>query len=520
MAHPAPDLSTDAGRVAGDARRWRDDARQPAGDRVLVESLVLADETPAADDEPTASDRLARLLGRFVSPWLTSLIFHLSLLLILALIVLRDDPLAAYPGLIVSRDPQPQLDRLHGLELPTEATLEMPSAAAVEQQAIRSAEIALQESFADARAPATAAPLAPLLRGNLMTPVGPRGGGLQGRAPKARGQLVARRGGNAASENAVALGLAWLADHQLDDGSWRLNHHLAPSCPGLCTHPGNVGSTTAATGLALLPFLGAGSTHEQGPYRDVVRRGIYYLGSRMRLTPQGGDLQEGTMYAQGLASIALCEAYAMTGDPALREYCEAAIEFIVSAQHGGGGWRYMPGQAGDTTSFGWQLMALKSGRLGDLRVPSPTLSLASEFLDSVQADGGAHYGYQAPDDAPTTTAIGLLCRMYLGWPREHEALGRGVRFLSEQGPSPTNLYYNYYATQVMCHYDNAYWEPWNAALRDHLIATQATEGHERGSWWFEDAKTHSAGRLYNTAMAVMILEVYYRHMPLYQPLGE
>ena len=64
--------------------------------------------------------------------------------------------------------------------------------------------------------------------------------------------------------------------------------------------------------------LGAGHTHLKGEYRDVVHQGIYYLKSRMIMTPNGGDLQEGTMYAQGIATIALCEAFAMTEDESLR----------------------------------------------------------------------------------------------------------------------------------------------------------------------------------------------------------
>ncbi len=58
-------------------------------------------------------------------------------------------------------------------------------------------------------------------------------------------------------------------------------------------------------------------------------------------------------------------------------------------------------------------------------------------------------------------------------------------------------------------------EGWNQRLRQHLIETQATEGAERGSWYFSDPHGTSGGRHYSTAMAIMILEVYYRYMPLY-----
>jgi hypothetical protein len=342
------------------------------------------------------------------------------------------------------------------------------------------------------------------------------GGGFEGRTKRMRAGLVARRGGTAESEDAVSRGLAWLAAHQREDGSWRFDHHDGP-CGGLCRNPGTVGSTTAATGLALLPFLGAGEVTEQSTYKDVVDKGLYYLSSRMIVTPHGGDLQEGTMYAQGIAAIALCEAYAMTEDDSLRSVAQQAVDFIGNAQHKEGGWRYYPGQPGDTTVFGWQIMALKSARMAGLRVPQRVIDLAKSFLDFVQTENGSYYGYLKPDRLPTPTAVGLLSRMYFGWPQEDARLAMGVEYLEKLKPSRSDMYFNYYATQVMHHYEGAGWDAWNQELRDRLVATQSRRGHEHGSWYFNDEHGKSGGRLYTTAMCVMILEVYYRHMPLYGP---
>ena len=327
--------------------------------------------------------------------------------------------------------------------------------------------------------------------------------------------LAGQHGGSGDSERAVERGLRWITAHQLDDGSWNFDHNKS-SCRGQCGNPGNVPSTTGATAIALLPLLGAGYTHAEGEYQDVVRRGLYYLSKRAVLTPYGADLQEGTMYAQGLATIALCEAYAMTGDMALKGLAQSAIDFIVFAQDKkGGGWRYAPGQPGDTTVTGWQLMALKSGQMARLDVPSPTIFLAQRFLQSVASQGGAKYGYLTNAPRKTTTAVGLLCRMYTGWRPSNPALQRGVLYLSEWGPSEEGLYYDYYATQVMHHWGGQQWERWNLTMRDSLIATQAVAGHEAGSWYFSGAHGQSGGRLYCTSMAVMTLEVYYRYMPLY-----
>jgi hypothetical protein len=111
-----------------------------------------------------------------------------------------------------------------------------------------------------------------------------------------------------------------------------------------------------------------------------------------------------------------------------------------------------------------------------------------------------------------------LSRMYLGWKRDNPALQRGVQWLSRRGPSASNMYYNYYATQVMRHWEGEQWKNWNQQMRDQLIHSQAKQGHEEGSW-FTGGGDHGAptgGRLYCTAMAAMILEVYYRHMPIYR----
>ncbi len=340
----------------------------------------------------------------------------------------------------------------------------------------------------------------------------PMGGGLEGRFNRG-GQ--SGDGASNESEEAVERGLWWLVAHQREDGSWHFDHQ-EENCNGLCRNPGGETSTTAATAIALAPFLGAGYTHQDGLHKETVRRGLYYLQKRAFETPNGIDLQEGTMYAQGLATIVLCEAYAMTKDENLKHVAQGALDFIEYAQGENGGWRYNPGEPGDTTVTGWQLMALKSGELAGLRVKSPRMYMVNDFLDSVQSEGGAMYGYMDPRPKPATTAIGLLCRMYLRWPRSHPGLADGVRYLDQTGPSENDMYLNYYATQVMHHWQGSEWKRWNDRMRDYLIQTQANEGHENGSWFFEHAHSKKGGRLYNTAMAIMTLEVYYRYMPLYR----
>lgn len=344
----------------------------------------------------------------------------------------------------------------------------------------------------------------------------PTGGGLEGRSPGRRNELLEREGGTAGSEEAVLRGLEWLAAHQHDDGSWWFDLRRGP-CRGRCRHSGGIGSSTAATGLVLLCFLGHGETPDQGDFRETVRRGIYYLQNRVRYTEKGADLQEGTMYGHAIATLALTEAYSMTQDPALRDVAQSAIDFICAAQGPNGGWRYTPGQPGDMTVSGWQMMALHSAHLAGLQVPSPALSHFSMFLDSSQLQFGALYKYlpELKEEKASPTAIGLLCRMYMGWPRTMTPIREGAKYLADLGPSRTDLYFDYYATQVLHHFGDPHWPEWNEEMREFLIRTQERSGHETGSWHFPDEHGDQAGRLYSTAMAIMTLEVYYRYLPLY-----
>jgi len=160
-----------------------------------------------------------------------------------------------------------------------------------------------------------------------------------------------------------------------------------------------------------------------------------------------------------------------------------------------------------------------SGRLARLAVDPRSFVAATVFLNHVQTDEyGSDYGYTGPEQkSQATQAIGLLSRMYLGWNRDHPGLTQGVMNMGAAGPSGGNMYYNYYATQVMHHYGGETWKQWNNVMRERLVGSQSHNGHMAGSWFFGggDHGASKGGRLYCTAMAAMTLEVYYRHMPLY-----
>ena len=354
----------------------------------------------------------------------------------------------------------------------------------------------------------------------------------------------ANSGMNEGSEAAVGRGLAWIVAHQLPNGSWSYSQHRHPDCRGQCkdnlpidpnsARPQN--SFISATAVALLPMLGAGVTHKEGKYRKEVRAGLDYLIKHHQVVPQGVlfcEPQIGTnyqMYHHSISTIVICEAAAMTRDKQLENLAQKAVNYICWAQDPvGGGWRYSPREPGDTSSLAWNFMALKSAQLGNINVPPASIAKIRIFLDSVAKDNGARYDYSPtmptsnpvfdPNfDGQACTAIGLLAQMYLGWKPDHPGLVQGTDLLLRRKPNPNDLYYSYYATQVMHHYGGEKWEAWNKGMRDALIRTQVTaEGHEKGSWAVGQGTHYECGgRLVATSFALMILEVYYRHLPLYR----
>lgn len=340
------------------------------------------------------------------------------------------------------------------------------------------------------------------------------------------------------TEEAIERGLKFLVSRQHPDGHWSLQ---TPEEPVMLR------SDTAATGLCLLSFQGAGYTHQQHQYAAVVSNGLRALLAMQRpdgnlYRPEDPVSDQNVMfYSHGIAALALCEAYGMTADPTLRDPAQRAIDYIVKSQHQErGGWRYHPQISSDTSVSGWMMMALKSGELAGLSVPPSTYAGIDRWLELAKvSDAQSHlYRYNpfAPntptqrhgrDATPSMTAVAMLMRMYSGWRREHPDMQRAADYLAMHPPAIGNprqpqrdTYYWYYATQVMFHMGGEHWENWNQRLKPILVDGQIKAGPLEGSWDpkhpVPDRWSHHAGRLYLTTMNLLSLEVYYRHLPIYE----
>jgi len=336
---------------------------------------------------------------------------------------------------------------------------------------------------------------------------------LNGRQPGAKKAMLAVYGGTNSTEASVRMALEWLRRQQQRDGSWRLDEPFPDG--------GIDESRTAATAMALLAFLGAGHTHREGDYLPVVGRGVNAL---LRMQDEEGNFfREGPrhhrLYSHAMATIVACELYAMTQDEQVGQAAQKAIKYCGRIQAPEGGWRYDPKVDSDVSVTGWFSMAFQSGRMAGLEVSNFTLQGIGQYLDSAQLDEGARYAYQAGGPARLSmTAEGLLCRQYLGWPRSDPRLRKGC---DEMLANPIawdqpNVYYWYYATQVLHHMGGQDWFRWNAVMRQAIPERQIASGQDAGSWApTDDPNDRQGGRLYVTCLCTYMLEVYYRHLPLY-----
>ena len=355
-----------------------------------------------------------------------------------------------------------------------------------------------------------------------------------------RARLAIKAGASAESEKAVEMALEWLSKHQDSDGRWDggvakyRDGSVAPEEDSFTVHcpPGDIcfgecyywEADTALTGLSLLAYLGAGYTHTEGKHADTVARGLDYL---IRSQKPDGDLRGRSvavgMYCHAMASLALCEAFALTGDERLKTPVTNAIDFLVKAQaENGAAWRYEPrAPVGDTSILGWVVLALRSGRSLGMNVPQKSITGIQAWLDAVsEGKSGGLAKYQPwKEVTPTMTAEAWLCRWFLnldpGVKRSQEA----ANYLLEHGPDrdPYNLYYWYYGTLSMYQQGGQDWEKWNSLVRDRIVQKQQTKGHKLGSWDPDDSQWGTyGGRVYCTALATLTLEVYYRFLRLYE----
>ncbi len=296
-------------------------------------------------------------------------------------------------------------------------------------------------------------------------------------------------------DSAINRGLKWLAARQNSNGSFD-------------------SGSTAITSLGALAFVAGGNLPNQGPYGRNVSRALHYVLAHCHHSGLIAAQNDGTpMYSQGFSTLFLAEIYGESHAAGLRNKLQKAVRLIVDTQNSAGGWRYQPVvMPGDLSVTICQVMALRAARQAGIGVPRRTMRSAISFVRRLQnPDGGFSYmlGMSGSDFARSAAGVALLfySGVYKG-----SVIGRAVNYVNGCLPgTPLNMqgnyfYGNYYGTQAMFLAGGKWWAHWWPAMSKNLLSRQQSNG----AW------VGGAGSSYGTAMALIILQIPKRLLPILQ----
>ncbi len=303
---------------------------------------------------------------------------------------------------------------------------------------------------------------------------------------------------------AIERGLAYLASTQNDDGSFGR---------------GRYGRHVGIAALGALAFMADGNLPGRGRYGEQVARALeYVLANKSESGLLAAESTTGPMYGHGFATLFLGEVYGMNpNDTRVRDTLVRAIDLILNSQNDEGGWRYNPvPYDADVSVTICEVMALRSARNAGIKIPKDTIDRAVRYVrDCQNADGGFRYMRQPGTSALPRTAAGVASLFYAGI-YEDDSIERGLAYLVNNtattggiGPQSQAHYYygQYYTTQAMYLAGGEWWEQWWSRAREELLEFQSDDGS-----WID----HQAGESYATAMALIVLQMPNRYLPIFQ----
>jgi len=365
-----------------------------------------------------------------------------------------------------------------------------------------------------------------------------------------------------ATEGAVENGLLWLKRHQDLSGGWNGSTYSENCWAGECAKEGGIRERDLAyTGLAILAYQGAGYSHLDGPYRDVVQRGFEYILANQDYDGSHHEKSWTFSYESAILCQALCDGYALTGDPWLGDGAQRMIDYLVKIQYPGRTWRYrVRSTETDTSVMSWILTACIAARAAGIDIPEQIYVASEVWLDtasdpvpkgefevfvpdlfskkntyfidiSKDKRGKARTfkiktWYQPPRlYTPAMSAIGMVARIWMGWTRAHPfCIGSANQVASQipgygkglEGEFAFYPYTWYYGSLAMYQMGGRYWQRWREECIADLLKNQQLSGCMHGSWLMPRGQLVAGltgGTVYCTAMSILTLETFYRYQP-------
>jgi hypothetical protein len=297
---------------------------------------------------------------------------------------------------------------------------------------------------------------------------------------------------------AVGGGLDYLSRAQHRDGSWSGGDYTV--------------SVTALCGTA---FVAGGSTPASGDHAQTVRAALKFLlrsQQRTGLIMLQGDPRP--MYGHGFALLFLAQCYGVAGDPVLEHQLKGALERAVRevsrAQSADGGWYYTPDSGEDEGSVTiTQIQGLRAARNAGIDVDRGVIERAVDYVRRSQdPDGGVRYTVRSGRSSLALTAAGVAVLQGAGEydsPELLKAMQYVRAHMDVSARQPHFAYTHFYAGQALFQQGGSDWEDYFPRVREEILRQRRLDG----SW------DSSYGRAYGTAMALLVLEIPYRYLPIY-----
>ena len=222
------------------------------------------------------------------------------------------------------------------------------------------------------------------------------------------------------------------------------------------------------------------------------------------------------MYGHGFSMLFLAQVYGMEEDQnrqrRLRTALERGIKLIARSQSRDGGWLYTPDAQGDEGSVTiTQVQALRACRNAGLHVPKKTIDLAIRYIERSQnPDGGISYRVNSRGSRPAITAAACAVLYNAGKydsPAANKCFDYAWRTCQPATSSGGHYYYTQlYMSQAVWQKGDKFWAKYYPAIQRFLLRMQQGNGSWRGD---------SAGLVYGTSIALLILQLPYNHLPLF-----
>jgi hypothetical protein len=310
---------------------------------------------------------------------------------------------------------------------------------------------------------------------------------------------------------AVKAGLDFLARTQSGDGGW---------------HEGGGGQAypVACTSLAGMALLAHGHTPTRGHYAPQIASTVdYVVGCSTSSGLLTGPNEESgrPMHGHGFALLFLASVYGMETREAqrtkTREAIDAAVLLTARGQSGAGGWTYIPGAGDEGSVTVTQVQALRASHNAGFVVPKGTIEQAVRYIDRCSTpEGGICYSLFSGGGPRLAISAAAVATLYNAGEFDAPVAERCLdyvwrQFKGQNGWSKGgghDYYTHLYASQGYYMAGDKYWDEYFPATRDQLLQMQ---DKGEGSW-----DGDGIGKAYGTAIALIILQLPYKYLPVYQ----